>query len=151
MESLMSHWKNKCEGGSVPYTVPEWQGSNCKMAGWRRKYDTEPPSRFTITRLRDKFEIHGTVCDVHKGQSGRPRTATSDESTTAVLELFQRSPQNSSRQAARESHVSASSVLRILRQGKFRVYIPRLVQQLNLSGHFGTMYGINVGSYSAMY
>ncbi|KAI8795262.1 Protein of unknown function DUF4817 [Biomphalaria glabrata] len=96
---------------------------------WRHEYGTEPPSRLTITRQRDKFEIHGTVCDVHKGQSERPRTATSDESTTAVLELFQHSPKNSSRQAARESHVSASSVLHILRKGKFRVYIPRLVQQ----------------------
>ncbi|KAI8738720.1 solute carrier organic anion transporter family member 2B1 X3 [Biomphalaria glabrata] len=76
--------------------------------------------------------------------------ATSDESTTAVLELFQLSPQKSSRQAARESDVSASSVLHILRKGKFGVYIPRLVQQLNLSGHFGTMYGSSVGSYSAM-
>ncbi|KAK6998700.1 solute carrier organic anion transporter family member 2B1-like X3, partial [Biomphalaria glabrata] len=34
---------------------------------WRRENGTEPPSRLTITRLRDKFEIHGTVCDVHKG------------------------------------------------------------------------------------
>ncbi|KAI8788346.1 Protein of unknown function DUF4817 [Biomphalaria glabrata] len=175
MESLMSNWKIKCQDGSGPHTVPEWQGSNCNMADvrlsfeerkqiikwywnvaavrrqWRREYGTQPPSRLTITRLRDKLEIHGTVCDVHKGRSGRPRTATSGESTTAVLELFQRSPQKSSRQAARESDVSASSVLRILRQGKFRVYIPRLVQQLNLSGHFGTMYGINVASYSAMY
>ena len=74
---------------------------------WRSEYGTEPPSRLTTTRLRDKFEIHGTVCDVHKGRSGRPRTATSDDSTTAVLELFQRSPQKSSRQAARESNVSA--------------------------------------------
>ncbi|CAK1592284.1 unnamed protein product [Parnassius mnemosyne] len=98
---------------------------------WRREYDTEPPSRLTITRIRDKFEVHGTVCDVHKGHSGRPRTATSDESSTAVLELFQRSPNKSARQGARESDVSASSVLRILKRGKYRVYIPRLVQQLN--------------------
>ncbi|KAG8252414.1 hypothetical protein J6590_057840 [Homalodisca vitripennis] len=61
----------------------------------------------------------------------RPRTATSDESSTAVLELFQRSPNKSSRQGARESDVSASSVLRILKSGKYRVYIPRLVQQLS--------------------
>ncbi|XP_049809920.1 uncharacterized protein LOC126252950 [Schistocerca nitens] len=98
---------------------------------WRSEYGTEPPSRLTITHLRDKFEIHGTVCDVHKGRPGRPRTATSDDSTTAVLELFQRSPQKSSRQAACESNVSASSVLCILKKGKFCVYIPRLVQQLS--------------------
>nr|CAI5842874.1 unnamed protein product [Callosobruchus analis] len=61
---------------------------------------------------------------------GRPRTATSDESSTAVLELFQRSPNKSSRQGARESD-GVSSVLRILKRGKYRVYIPRLVQQLS--------------------
>ncbi|XP_055878515.1 uncharacterized protein LOC106074981 [Biomphalaria glabrata] len=70
-------------------------------------------------------------CDVHKGRSGQPRTATNDESTTAVLKLFQRSPQKSLRQAARESDVSASTVLNILRKGKFRLYIARLVQQLS--------------------
>ncbi|UYV72667.1 hypothetical protein LAZ67_10000255 [Cordylochernes scorpioides] len=100
------------------------------------KHEVEGSTRLlndllTITRIRDKFEVHGTVCDVHKGHSGRTRTATSDESSTAVLELFQRSPNKSSRQGARESDVSASSVLRILKRGKYRVYIPRLVQQLN--------------------
>ncbi|KAI8784593.1 conserved oligomeric Golgi complex subunit 6 isoform X1 [Biomphalaria glabrata] len=64
---------------------------------WRSEYGTESPSRLIITCLRDKFEIYVTLCDVHKGRSGRPRTATSDESTTAVLELFQRSPKKSSR------------------------------------------------------
>nr|CAI5850687.1 unnamed protein product [Callosobruchus analis] len=55
----------------------------------------------------------------------RPRTATSDESSTTILELFQRSPNKSSRQGARESDVV------LLKRGKYRVYIPRLVQQLN--------------------
>ncbi|XP_063971908.1 uncharacterized protein LOC135159795 [Diachasmimorpha longicaudata] len=109
----------------------EFENVNGVQRQRSREYDTEPPSRLTITRIRDKFEVHGTVCHVHKGHSGRSRTATSDESSTAVLELFQRSPNKSSRQGARESDVSASSVLRILKRGKYRVYTPRLVQQLN--------------------
>ncbi|KAI8786144.1 Protein of unknown function DUF4817 [Biomphalaria glabrata] len=78
-----------------------------------------------------KFENVAVVRRQWRRQSERPRTATSDESKIAILELFQRSPQKSSRQAARESDVSASSVLCILRKVKFRVYIPRLVQQLS--------------------
>jgi hypothetical protein len=78
-------------------------------------YGTDPPSRLTIARIRDKFELHGTVCDVHKGPSGRPRTATSDESSAAALERFHSSPQKSIRQCARESGVSAISVLSVLR------------------------------------
>jgi hypothetical protein len=84
---------------------------------WRREYGTDPPSRLTIARIRDKFELHGTVYDVHKGPSGRPRAATSDESSAAVLERFHSSPQKSTeRQCARESGVSATSVLRILKK-----------------------------------
>ena len=33
---------------------------------WRREYATEPPTRLTTARIRDKFETHGTVCDVYK-------------------------------------------------------------------------------------
>ena len=61
---------------------------------WRREYATEPPTRLTISRIHDKFETHGTVCDVHKGRSRRPRTATSPASSAKVLEQFTRSPQN---------------------------------------------------------
>ncbi|XP_046662822.1 neurogenic locus notch homolog protein 1-like [Homalodisca vitripennis] len=91
----------------------------------------------TTCEVRD----HVPYCDCKPGFSGnpftgcqgqgRPRTATIDESSTAVLELFQRSPNKSSRQGARESDVNSSSVLRILMRGKYRVYIPRLVQQLS--------------------
>ena len=37
---------------------------------WRREYATEPPTRLTIARILDKFEMLGTECDVHKGRSG---------------------------------------------------------------------------------
>lgn len=47
------------------------------------------------------------------------------------MELFQHSSQKSARQGARESNVSASIVLRILKKAKFGVYIPRLVHQLS--------------------
>ena len=32
---------------------------------WKREFQTQPPTRLTITRLCDKFDTHGTICDVH--------------------------------------------------------------------------------------
>ena len=36
---------------------------------WRREYRTEEPMQLIIARIRDKFETHGAVCDIHKGRS----------------------------------------------------------------------------------
>jgi hypothetical protein len=52
---------------------------------WRREYATELPTRLTSARICDKFETHGTLCDVHNGRSGRPRTATSPPWATLVI------------------------------------------------------------------
>ncbi|KAI8745588.1 solute carrier organic anion transporter family member 2B1 X3 [Biomphalaria glabrata] len=93
-----------------------------------------------------KFENVVAVRRKCRRRSGRPRTATSDESTSAVLELFKRSPLKSSSQASRESDVSASSVLRILGKASFVCTFQGWCNSLSLSGHFGTMYGISVGS-----
>ena len=35
---------------------------------WKREFQTQPPTRLTITRLCDKFDTHGTICDVHRGR-----------------------------------------------------------------------------------
>ena len=32
---------------------------------WRREFETEPPTRLTIKRIIDKFEMHGTISDIH--------------------------------------------------------------------------------------
>jgi len=52
---------------------------------WKREFQTQPPTHLSITRLCDKFDKHGTICDVHRGRSGRPRTATSPASSAMVL------------------------------------------------------------------
>ncbi|MEN2497877.1 MAG: hypothetical protein MHMPM18_002211, partial [Marteilia pararefringens] len=44
---------------------------------FRREFNKEPPTRVTITLIRDKFEADGSVQDVHKKLSQRPRTSTS--------------------------------------------------------------------------
>ena len=59
---------------------------------FRTEFQRDAPTRLTITRLRDKFEKDGTVKDVHKNHSGRPRSSTSPTQARGVIERFQQSP-----------------------------------------------------------
>ena len=70
---------------------------------WKCEFQTQPPTRLTITRLCDKFDTRGTICDVYRGRSGRPHTATSPASSAMVLERFTTSPRKSATQCARET------------------------------------------------
>ena len=54
---------------------------------WRIEFGTSPPTRVTITRIRDKFEVGGTVQDVLKGRCERKRSATDYESADAVMQI----------------------------------------------------------------
>ena len=115
-----------CNDNSIPFeNVAEVQRQ------WKREFQTQPPIRLTITRLCDKFDTHGTICDVHGGRSGRPLTATSPASSAMVLERFTASPRKSATQCARETGVTSTSVRRILKAFKWKVYIPRLVHAIN--------------------
>ena len=98
---------------------------------WRAEFGTSPPTRVTITRIWDKFEVDGTVQDVLKGQCGRERSSTDNESVDAVMQVFARSPKKSLRQCSREIAMEKSSVHRILRAQKLKPYISRLVHALN--------------------
>jgi hypothetical protein len=98
---------------------------------WRRKYSTEPPIHLIIARICDKFETHGTVCDVHKGRSRRPHTAASPAFSVKVLEQFTHSPHKSTKQWARETGVSRTSIRRILKTARWKVFIQRLLHALN--------------------
>ena len=98
---------------------------------FRMEFQRDAPTRLTITRLRDKFEEEGTVKDVHKNHSGRPRSSTSPTKARGVTERFHQSPRKSVRQAAWETGVPKSSVHRILKRAQWRSFIPRLVHALN--------------------
>ena len=98
---------------------------------WRNEFGAQPLTRLTIARIRDKFKIDSTVGDVHKERSGRPQTATTLATSAAVLKQFTRSPQKSVKQCSRETGVSRSSVQRILKSVKWKVYIPRLLHAMN--------------------
>ena len=99
---------------------------------WKREFQTQPPTRLTITRLCDKFDTHGNICDVQtRGRSGRPLTATSPASSAVVFERFTTSPRKSVTQCARETGVSSTRVRRILKAFKWKVYITRLLHAIN--------------------
>ena len=98
---------------------------------FRMEFGTDPPMRLTITRIRDKFEADGTVHDVHKGHSGRPRSSTSPTKQENLLERLQQSPRKSVRQAARETGISKSSTHRILKRVHLKSFKPVLVHALN--------------------
>ena len=52
---------------------------------WRVELGTPQPTRVTISIIRDKLEVDGTVQDVLKGRCGRKRSSTYNESTDTVM------------------------------------------------------------------
>ena len=55
---------------------------------WRVEFGTPLPTRVTITRIRDKFEVDGTVQDVLKGRCGRKISSTDNESADAIMQVL---------------------------------------------------------------
>jgi hypothetical protein len=88
---------------------------------WRREFATERG-----TRIRDRFEASGTAHDAQKQRSERSCTATSPFSSAVVLEQCTRSLQTSAQQFARDTGITRSSIQRVLKRAKWKVYIPRL-------------------------
>jgi hypothetical protein len=98
---------------------------------WRNEFGTQPPTRLTIACIRNKFDIYGTVGDVHKERSRRPRTATTVATSAAVLQQFTRSPQKCVKQCSRETGASRSNVQRILKSAMWKLYFTRLLHAMN--------------------
>ncbi|XP_042225978.1 uncharacterized protein LOC121868990 [Homarus americanus] len=111
-----------------------WKSENvCDVQRqWRREFTTEPPTRLTIARIRDKFEAEGTVQNMHKNRSGRRRSSTGEENAALVLQAFTQSPQKSVRHTARETGTSRASVYRILKTApKWKSFLPQLLHSLS--------------------
>ncbi|KAJ4425810.1 hypothetical protein ANN_27436 [Periplaneta americana] len=87
--------------------------------------------KLTITRIRDKFEVDGTVQDVLKGRCGRKRSSADNERVDVVMQAFAESAKKSIRQCSLEIGTSKSSVHIILRAQKWKPYILRLIHALN--------------------
>ena len=98
---------------------------------WRVEFGTLPPTRVTITRIRDKFEVDGMVQNVLNGRYGRKTSPTDNESADAVMHVFARSPKKSLRRCSHEIGIEKPSVHQSLRAQKWKPNIPRLFHALN--------------------
>ena len=91
-----------------------WKAENVEVQiCWRVEFDP-PPTRATITRIQDKFEVDRTVQDVLKGWCGRKRSSTDNESADAIMQGFAQSSKKSLRQCFQKISIEKSSVHRIL-------------------------------------
>lgn len=57
---------------------------------WTCEFETTLPTQQTITRIRDKSEMCGTVNDMCKQGCVRPRTSMSEDTSATVLQQFKR-------------------------------------------------------------
>lgn len=87
----------------------------------------QKPTPKTVKRIMANFKNFGSV----KAEIHRPKPVVNNENIEiAILGYFAANPSLSSRQAALESGISATSVLRILRKHKFHPYAFSIVQHL---------------------
>ncbi|KAJ4446641.1 hypothetical protein ANN_13338 [Periplaneta americana] len=83
---------------------------------WRVQFGTQPPTRLTITTIRDKFEVDGTLQDVLKGRCRRKRSSTDNESVDTIMQAFAQSPKKSMRQCSHHA-CGGPSILLMLSAG----------------------------------
>lgn len=95
----------------------------------RRHPDREPVSHSTVAHVITKFRETGSVHD--RARSGRPRTATKEDTATAVVASFVKSPKRSTRRVALACGISQTSVVRILHTNKWHPYKLQMQHRLN--------------------
>ena len=70
---------------------------------WMVEFGTPPPpTRVTVTRMRDKFEVYGMEQCALKCRCGIKRSSTDNKSTDSVMQVFALSSKKSVRQYSRE-------------------------------------------------
>jgi hypothetical protein len=77
---------------NVTFELRKWSKCYWKTANvtevqrrWRNEFGTPPPTHVTVTKIRDTFEVDGTVLHVNSGRYGRPHSSTNDENVETVL------------------------------------------------------------------
>lgn len=97
---------------------------------WKATYDSEPPRRETISRIRDKFDKEGTIGSIQQS-TGRPRSARSSDNFSLVVSAFGDDPRKSVRQASLDLNLSRSTIHRILSESGIKPYRSTLLHKLN--------------------
>ncbi|KAJ8948035.1 hypothetical protein NQ318_003368 [Aromia moschata] len=85
-------------------------------------------SQSTVSKIENKFREFGNVTDIHK--SGRKRILDDEQKLDILLDI-QDNPHKPTRQVAADNDVSKTSILRLLKNQKYRPYKIHLVQELN--------------------
>lgn len=73
------------------------------------------PANVSILRQVDKFHDNGTILNLSKGRSGRPRTSTDADNVALVDEFFSENPTASTRRASLVTGIPRTSLRRILK------------------------------------
>lgn len=85
-------------------------------------------NKSTVLRTVNRFHENGNVKD--RAGRGRRRSATADGKSLDILQTFVENPHTSIRKSAMEHDVSHTSVLQILKRGKFHPFKIHLVHEL---------------------
>ncbi len=79
--------------------------------------------------MRKRFESAGTVVDLPR--SGRPRTVSTEENLTEIAQTFVENPNQSPVKVSKQFVISRTSLRRLIKALKLKVYQPHLLQELN--------------------
>lgn len=96
---------------------------------WAKEINSNPSDRKTIRSLMNKFERTGSVLNIDP--PGRLVSVTDQATKDEVASILKNEPRTSTRQISIDLNISRSSVRRIYKSMGFKVYIPRLVHELN--------------------
>ena len=90
-----------------------WKTENVERVrtAWEAAFNTQPPTRLKMYRIRDKFDATGSVANAPK--SGRPRTSMTEENEMRDSTTFVNSPRNPTRRAAQELSLPTTSLRRL--------------------------------------
>jgi hypothetical protein len=99
-----------------------WKTENAERVrtAWVEAFNTPPPTRLTIYRIRDKFDAMGSVANAPK--SGRPRTSMTEENEMRVSMTFVNNPKKSKRRAAQELSLPRTSLRCLMRKLNLKPY-----------------------------
>ena len=86
---------------------------------WRIEFGTPPPTRVTITRIRDKFEVDAAVQICWNVDEKEIEVQLITRVLMQLCRFLPRLPKKSLRQCSRENGIEKSSVNRILRVQKW--------------------------------
>ena len=90
--------------------------------------DRQQISAATVQKTCQRFRDTGSVKD--RPRSGRPKTATNEDSSIEILQSFIEDPNLSTRKASQAHDTSETSIRRVLKNAKFHPYKINLVQEL---------------------